>query len=230
MLTLFHHPMIAGCRFIRLILGEYGEEVSLIEERPWQRRKEFLQLNPAGALPVLLADGDVPVPGTNVIAEYLDETRGVLRRDKRLFADDPFERVEIRRLVDWYLVKFDSEVTRHMVRERIFKPIMPTAAGGGSPDAGALRAARGNIRGHMKYTNFLTGTRNWLAGPRLTYADLAAGAAISILDYLGEIDWQASPAAREWYARLKSRPSFRPLLAERVTGLPPASHYADPDF
>lgn len=230
MLTLFHHPMIAGCRFIRLILGEYGEEVSLIEERPWQRRKEFLQLNPAGALPVLLADGDVPVPGANVIAEYLDETRGVLRRDKRLFTDDPFERVEIRRLVDWYLVKFDAEVTRHMVRERIFKPIMPTAAGGGSPDAGALRAARGNIRGHMKYTNWLAGTRNWLAGPRLTYADLAAGAAISILDYLGEIDWQASPAAREWYARLKSRPSFRPLLAERVTGLPPASHYADPDF
>ncbi len=230
MLTLFHHPMIAGCRFIRLILGEYGEEVSLIEERPWQRRKEFLQLNPAGTLPVLLADGDVPVPGANVIAEYLDETRGVLRRDKRLFADDPFERVEIRRLVDWYLVKFDAEVTRHMVRERIFKPIMPTAAGGGSPDAGALRAARGNIRGHMKYTNWLAGTRNWLAGPRLTYADLAAGAAISILDYLGEIDWQASPAAREWYARLKSRPSFRPLLAERVTGLPPASHYADPDF
>lgn len=230
MLTLFHHPMIAGCRFIRLILGEYGEDVSLIEERPWQRRKEFLQLNPAGTLPVLLADGDVPVPGANVIAEYLDETRGVLRRDKRLFADDPFERVEIRRLVDWYLVKFDAEVTRHMVRERIFKPIMPTAAGGGSPDAGALRAARGNIRGHMKYTNWLAGTRNWLAGPRLTYADLAAGAAISILDYLGEIDWQASPAAREWYARLKSRPSFRPLLAERVTGLPPASHYADPDF
>lgn len=230
MLTLFHHPMIAGCRFIRLILGEYGEEVSLIEERPWQRRKEFLQLNPAGALPVLLADGDAPVPGASVIAEYLDETRGALQRNKRLFADDPFERVEIRRLVDWYLVKFDSEITRHMVRERIFKPVMPAAAGGGSPDAGALRAARGNIRGHMKYTNYLAGTRNWLAGPRLTYADLAAGAAISILDYLGEIDWQASPAAREWYARLKSRPAFRPLLAERVTGLPPASHYADPDF
>ncbi len=160
MLTLFHHPMIAGCRYIRLILGEYGEGASLIEERPWQRRKEFLQLNPAGTLPVLLAEGDIPVPGAGVIAEYLDETRGVLQRDKRLFADDPFERAEIRRIVDWYLVKLDSEVTRHMVRERIFKPVMPTPAGGGSPDAGALRAARANIRAHMKYTNWLADSRS----------------------------------------------------------------------
>ena len=230
MLTLFHHPMLAACRHVRLILGEYGEELSLIEERPWQRRKEFLQLNPAGTLPVLLAEGDVPLAGAGVIAEYLDETRGVLMRDKRLFAGDPFDRAEIRRLVDWYLVKCDADVTRHMVRERIFKLSMPTHAGGGAPDAAALRAARANIRQHMKYTDWLAATRHWLAGAHITYADMAAGATISILDYLGEVDWNAFPAARDWYARMKSRPSFRPLLAERVTGLPPVSHYADPDF
>lgn len=230
MLTLFHHPMFASCRFVRLAFGEYGEELALIEEKPWVRRKEFLALNAAGTLPVLLAEGDVPIVGAGVISEYLDETRGVLKRDKRLFAENPMERAEIRRLVDWYLVKVDSEVTRHLVRERVLKPQMPSDMGGRSPDSAAIRAARANIRQHMKYTNWLAGTRHWLAGPRITYGDLAAAAAISVLDYLGEIDWSGHRAAREWYARVKSRPSFRPLLGDRVRGLSPVSHYADLDF
>jgi len=55
MLTLFHHPMFATCRFVRLAFGEYGEELALIEEKPWTRRKEFLALNPP-ALAILLAE------------------------------------------------------------------------------------------------------------------------------------------------------------------------------
>ncbi len=223
MLTLFHHPMFTSCRFVRLAFGEYGEELALIEEKPWTRRKEFLALNPAGTLPILLAEGDVPIVGASVIAEYLDETRGVLKRERRLFVEGPMERAEIRRLTDWYLAKTESEVTRHLVRERVLKPQMPAEAGGGSPDSTAIRAARANIRQHMKYTN-------WLAGTRITYADLAAAAALSVLDYLGEINWSEHPAAREWYTRVKSRPSFRPLLADRVRGISPVSHYADLDF
>ncbi len=230
MLTLFHHPLFTGCRFVRLAFGEYGEELALIEEKPWQRRKEFLTLNPAGGLPVLLAEGDVPIVGATVIAEYIDETRGPLKRERRLMAEDPMERAEIRRLVDWYLGKAEADVTRHLVRERVLKPIMPSTQGGGSPDSAVLRTARANVRQHLKYTNWLAGTRNFLAGPRLSYADLAAAATISVLDYLGEIDWAANPAAREWYSRLKSRPSFRPLLSDRVRTLAPASHYADLDF
>jgi glutathione S-transferase len=230
MLTLFHHPLYAGCRFVRLCFGEYGEELALIEEKPWARRKEFLALNPAGTLPVLLAEGDVPIVGANVIAEYIDETRGVLKRDRRLFAEDPMERAEIRRLTDWYLDKTEREVTRHLVRERVLKPDLPKELGGGSPDSGAIRASRANVRQHLKYTNWLAATRNWLAGPRLTYADLAAAAALSVLDYLGEVDWSDHEAAKEWYSRMKSRPSFRPLLADRVRGLSPVSHYADLDF
>jgi glutathione S-transferase len=230
MLTLFHHPMFATCRFIRLCFAEYGEELALIEEKPWLRRKEFLSLNPAGSLPVLLAEGDVPIVGAGVIAEYIDETRGVLKRDKRLFAEDPMERAEIRRLCDWYLDKMEGEVTRHLVRERVLKPLMPSSQGGGSPDSGAIRAARSNVRQHLKYTNWLAGTRDWLGGGRITYADLAAAAALSVLDYLGEVNWSDFPAAKDWYSRVKSRPSFRSLLTDRVRGLSPVSSYADLDF
>jgi glutathione S-transferase len=230
MLTLFHHPMLPACRFVRLSFGEFGEELALIEEKPWTRRKEFLALNAAGTLPVLLAEGDQPIVGAATIAEYLDETRGALKRDRRLLAEDSMGRAEIRRLTDWYLVKMENEVTRHMVRERVLKPMMPEAQGGGAPDSAAIRAARANIKQHMKYTNWLAGTRHWLTGARITYADLAAAAAISVLDYFGEIDWREHGAAREWYTRVKSRPSFRPLLGDRVRGLAPVAHYADLDF
>jgi glutathione S-transferase len=230
MLTLFHHPMFATCRFVRLCFAEYGEELALIEEKPWARRKEFLSLNPAGTLPVLLAEGDVPIVGAGVIAEYIDETRGVLKRDKRLFAEDPMERAEIRRLCDWYLDKMENDVTRHLVRERVLKPLMPSSQGGGSPDSAAIRAARSNVRQHVKYTNWLAGTRDWLGGGRITYADMAAAAALSVLDYLGEVNWGDFPAAKDWYSRVKSRPSFRPLLTDRVRGLSPVSSYADLDF
>ncbi len=231
MLTLFHFPLFSSCRFVRLVFAEYGEELALIEERPWQRRKEFLSLNPAATLPVLLAEGDVPIVGATVIAEYVDETRGVLKRDRRLFVEDPVTRAEIRRLVDWYLGKTESDINRHLVRERVLKSIMAgEGAGSGAPDSAAIRAARANVKQHLKYTNWLAGTRNWLAGTRLTYADLAAAAALSVLDYLGEIQWADYPAAKEWYTRMKSRPSFRPLLADRVRGQTPVSHYADLDF
>src|SRR5690606_35201282 len=143
MLTLYHHSMYAGCRFVRLCFGEYGEELELIEELPWQRRREFIALNPAGTVPLLLAEGDQPVVGATVIAEYLDETRGALKRERRLLAENPMARAEIRRLVDWFLVKTDGEVTRHLVRERVLKLVMD---GDGSPDSGAIRTARANVR------------------------------------------------------------------------------------
>ncbi|AZN70088.1 glutathione S-transferase family protein [Georhizobium profundi] len=228
--TLYHHPMSSASRFIRLVLGEYGFEYDLVEEQPWEGRREFLALNPAGTLPVFLDDSMRSLCGAVVISEYLDETHGALKRDRRLLAENSFQRAEIRRLVEWFLVKMEQDVTRHLARERVFKLQMPTAQGGGAPDSKLMRAARGNIRQHMKYLTWLAGSRPWLAGDRLSYGDLAAAASISVLDYLGEIDWSEFPQSKDWYQRIKSRPSFRPLLGDRIRGVTPASHYADLDF
>ncbi|ALN71219.1 MULTISPECIES: glutathione S-transferase family protein [unclassified Aureimonas] len=230
MLTLHHHPMSAASRFVRLILGEYGERAELMDERPWERRPEFLALNPAATVPVLVEDGVTPIVGGMVAAEYLDETRGAFQRERRLLAEKPAERAEIRRLTEWFLGKMDSEVTRYLVRERVFKLEMRANEGGGSPDASAIRAARANLKNHMRYIGWLAESRNWLSGPKLSYADLAAASAVSILDYLGEVAWEEEPAAKDWYMRMKSRPAFRPFLAERVRGLPPAAHYPELDF
>ncbi|MCZ8100979.1 MAG: glutathione S-transferase family protein [Burkholderiales bacterium] len=230
MATLYHHPLCPQSRFVRLVLGEFGMDATLVEERTFERRVEFLTMNPAGTTPVFVEEQSGPVPGASVIAEYLDETRGLALGERRLLPLDPLGRVEVRRLVEWFNGKMLAEVTNHLLLEKVMKRFMPTDAGGGAPDMGAIRAARTNIRYHLGYVGWLIGGRNWLAGDRLTYADLAAAAQLSVADYLGDVPWHENETAKNWYARVKSRPSFRPLLADRVLGSDPSAHYADLDF
>jgi len=230
MITLFHHPFCPHSRFARLALGEFAITPRLVEERVWERRAEFLALNPEATTPVLIEEGHPAAPGANVIAEYLDETRGPEHVERRLLPTDAFARVEVRRLTNWFHEKFFDEVSTFMVTERIYKQTMRTEQGGGPPDTSALRAARHNIRYHLAYIGWLARQRTWLAGERMSYADLAAAAHLSVADYLGDVPWNEDEAAKTWYARVKSRPSFRPLLSETVPGIPPAPTYADLDF
>lgn len=230
MLTLFHHPLSPRSRYVRLILSEYGLAARLVEERFWERREEFLLLNPACELPVLMTDGQPAVPGASIIAEYIEETLPPSQVDDRLLPAKAAQRVEVRRLASWFNDKFHDEVSGPLVLERVYKRHMTREQGGGSPDTESLRAARHNIRYHLAYIGWLVRTRDWLAGDRLSLADLAAAAHLSAVDYLGDVPWNEDEAAKNWYARVKSRPSFRPLLAETLAGIPPAEHYADLDF
>jgi len=230
MLTLFHHPLSPQSRYVRLILGEYGIPVRLVEERFWDRREEFLLLNPAGEVQLPVAEGRAAAPGVGVIAEFVEEILQPSEAVDRRLPAAAADRVEVRRLANWFNAKFEAEVSGPLVLERVFKRYMTREQGGGSPDTDALRAARHNIRYHLAYIGWLARSRDWLAGERMSLADLAAAAHLSAMDYLGEVPWSEDEAAKQWYARVKSRPSFRPLLAETLAGLPPAEHYADLDF
>ena len=230
MLTLFHHPLCPRSRYVRLILGEYGIEARTVEERVWERREEFLVLNPAAELPVMVTEGLPPIAGATVIAEYIEETYPAENGKNRLLPLQPGRRIEVRRLANWFNEKFYSEVSGPLATERAFKRHMTQAQGGGPPDTDALRAARHNIRYHMAYIGWLVRTRDWLGGERLSLADLAAAAHLSTADYLGEVPWNEDEATKNWYARVKSRPSFRAILADTLAGLPPSKSYADLDF
>ena len=230
MLTLFHHPFCPHSRFVRLALGEYGIDARTVEERVWERRQEFLILNPACTTPVVVEEGRPAIPGAAVIAEYLDETRGDKLGDLRLLPREIGTRVDVRRLMSWFYDKFFAEVSGPLTTERLYKRQMPTSAGGGSPDTEVIRAARHNMRYHLAYIGWLVRTRDWLAGGRMSYADLAAAAHLSAADYLGDVPWNEDEAAKTWYAQIKSRPSFRPMLAETLAGIPPSETYADLDF
>ena len=229
MALLHHYSFCPHSRFIRLSLAEMGIETDIADERPWDREEHFLRLNPSGTTPVFCED-DVAVPGAAVIAEYLDETRGSELDGRRLLPGDPAARIEVRRLLDWFNGKFFEEVTAYLVEEKIVKRFARTGSGSGAPDAAAIRAARSNLRYHLRYIGYLAGSRNWLAGDTLTYADLAAAAHLSCLDYLGDVPWDEEEAAKDWYARVKSRPAFRSILVDRVPGMSPAAHYDDLDF
>lgn len=230
MLTLFQHPLCPHSRYVRLMLGEYGIEPRLVEERFWERREEFLLLNPTGEIPVLVVEGQPAVPGAAIIAEFIEETRDLGSGKEPLLPASIGQRVEVRRLASWFNDKFHAEVSGPLVLERVFKRHMTLEQGGGPPDTESMRAARQNIRYHLAYIGWLVQTRDWLAGDRLSLADLAAAAHISVADYLGDVPWNDDEAAKNWYARVKSRPSFRPLLAETLAGIPPARNYADLDF
>src|SRR5262245_28010271 len=134
MLTLFHHPFCPHSRFVRLVLGEYGLEARLIEERTWERRHDFLAINPAGTTPVLVDEGQPPVPGAPVVAEYLDEVLGSDIGDRRLLPREGSGRVEVRRLMSWFNDKFFAEISEPLTTERFYKRHMSPGLGGGSPD------------------------------------------------------------------------------------------------
>jgi glutathione S-transferase len=230
MLTLFHHPICPHSRFVRLVLEEYNQPPRLVEERVWERRAEFLALNPAATTPVLVEEGAPPVPGAAVIAEYVDEVIGTTFAAGRLLPPDTNARIEVRRLMNWFNDKFFAEASGPLVMERVYKRYIPAGSGGGAPETETLRAAKSNIRYHLAYIGWLVRTRDWLAGDSLTYADLAAAAHLSAADYLGDVPWDEDETAKAWYARIKSRPAFRVLLAETLAGLPPSPSYANLDF
>lgn len=228
---LTHFRLCPRSRSIRLLLGEIGLDVGLAEERPWEYRPGFLALNPAAELPVLVIERGPVLCGTYAISEYVaDELRHHPRPGPNppLFPGDREGRAEVRRLVDWFHGKLDREVTRELIEEKIYRGYRGGAAA--APDATILRAARANLRYHLSYIGYLAHQRRWLGGDEMSFADLAAAAHLSSLDYLGEVPWSEHEAVKAWYQRIKSRPSFRPLLADRISGTPAPLHYADLDF
>ncbi|MCB1513408.1 MAG: glutathione S-transferase family protein [Hyphomicrobiaceae bacterium] len=228
---LTHFRLCPHSRSIRILLTELGIGFSFTEERPWEYRQELLAMNPAGELPVLQLQGGTVLCGSYAISEYLAEDQPVAARDRYplpIFPGSRTDRAEARRLVDWFHGKLNREVTREILEERVYRAYRQSADG--APDAAILRAIRANVRYHMSYIAYLADQRSWLAGDEMSFADIAAAAHLSCLDYLGEVPWDDYEPARIWYMRMKSRPAFRPLLADRISGVAAPRHYADLDF
>lgn len=204
------------------MLGEKDIAFNLVFEKYWERPEAFLALNPAGQVPVLVDDDGTVLADSNAICEYLDESYP----DRPLIGFDARARAETRRLVAWFDGKFFDEVTRNVVDEKVLKRFMRM----GHPDSGAIRAGQQNLGYHLDYIGWLIERRNWLAGDDFGLADVAAAAQLSCVDYLGDVPWTDHEPAKDWYARVKSRPSFRTLLADHIPGLVPPKHYADLDF
>jgi glutathione S-transferase len=224
---LHHFPLDPFSRRMRLALAEYGVAVEAIEEKPWQPRAEVFALNPAGMLPIFVDDNGTVVSGVEALTEYLEETR---QTKLVLIPGNAAERAEVRRMTGWFDTKFYAEVSEPVLTEKIVRRFMTRESGGGAPDMGRVRKGFDRLKGHLLYLGQLAEDRGWLGGSHLSIADLAAASHLSAIDFLGDIPWADYPAAKRWYQRIKSRPSFRPLLSDSVRGMTPPAHYADLDF
>jgi glutathione S-transferase len=223
MWQVFQFPLCPFSRKVRLVLAEKGVPYDLVRESPWTRRDEFLQLNPAGQTPVLKdSESDATLIDSAAICEFFEETI----QKAPMIPGSALNRAEVRRLAAWFDERLFADVVAPLMNERMVKRIVHRL----TPDAKRLREAMKAANGHLDYVDWLLDHRRWIAGPVLSLADLAAAAQLSVADYLGGIDWRGHDRTREWYAAMKSRPSFRPLLAERMEIISPPDHYDKPDF
>jgi glutathione S-transferase len=222
MLEVYHHPVCPFSRKLRIVLNERDAGFELFTHEFWNPKRKFLALNPAGSTPTIVVSGSNVISGNFAINEFLEE----IDDSKHFISGNPLERAEIRRLVEWFDIKFYNEVTRYVLFEKIIKNISRV----GSPNSQALRAAKSNILYHLDYIAHLTRDHSYLVGDKPTLADFTAAAQISVLDFAGDVPWHHNARAKEWYSLIKSRPSFRSILHDRVNGVTPPSHYNNPDF
>lgn len=219
--TLYHVALSPFCRKVRLSLAEKRIEVQLVEEKYWEGDADFLRRNPAGKVPVLKIDGKT-LSESAAICEYLEEKYP----SPSLMPSTAGARFEVRRLVAWFDDKFHHEVTKNLLYERVNRKVQGT----GYPVSSNVKAGAKAIKFHLDYLAWLLDNRRWLAGDAMTLADFAAAAHLSSLDYISDVDWNRSDVVKDWYAKIKSRPAFRSILADTVPGFPPPRHYADLDF
>ena len=225
MRVLHFWPLDPFSRQVRVALDEKSLKHQLQLETPWEQADHLQSLNPAGTTPVLVDEsggGRRVIIETRAILEYLEETSP----SPCLLPGGPADRAEARRLMDWFDRKFDGEVNAYLLHEKLEKRVQ----GLGSPDPAAIRQGREHLRWHLDHMAWLLESRDGLAGPRYTLADIAAAAHLSCVDYLGDVPWDEFEPVKQWYLRVKCRPAFRGLLTDKLPGTQPSEHYADLDF
>jgi len=225
MIRFLHHQLDPSSRLIRLMCAEYSVPLTMEQINPFKREAEFTAISPAATLPVMIEEDAAPVVGPLASIHVIEQNHapasvaGLIPTEVAMSA-------EMWRLLEWVLFKLNDEVTRYVLEEKLGKH----ERGEGSPETSVLRAAKANLGEHLLYFDWLLASRTWLAGQEMSLADFALAAHISTLDYLGDIDWSSIGETRDWYARMKSRPAFRPLLGDRLIGMPASATYADLDF
>lgn len=222
MLAIYHFPLCPFSRKLRIVLREKNIDFELFMERYWERREGFIAMNPRGDTPVLKNSKGLIVYGRATLFEFLEEAYP----EYNLLGSDLINRTEVRKINEWFDDKFYQEVTRYIIMEKIIKPIQ----GSGAPSSDFIRAAKRNLSYHMDYLKHLISHHTYLVGDKVTLADISAAAQISVLDFMNDISWEKHPEVKDWYALIKSRPSFRSILHDVAIGIMPPDHYNNPDF
>ena len=221
MRVLYQSLLCPESRAVRICLAEKKLDYHCHTIKTWDKNDDLLNKNPAGTLPVL-QDGSYIINDIFPIFEYLED----MYKNVLLFSLSIEEKIESRRLIAWFLDKFKIEVTYTLLYEKTIKRFAKL----GVPCSLTIRKGKEQLEKHLDYIGHLADKRKWLAGDTLSYADILVASHISCHDYLGDINWTRHPFVKEWYMKIKSRPSFRDILKENIPGIRPVYHYAHLDF
>ena len=213
MRRLTHYLLSPPSRFVRLVIGEKRLTVDLAGPD-----------DGTDHLPVFTDLDGTRVTGLWAIVDHLEGSYP----DHPLAPEDAHARGESLRLLDWAMGPLLDGVVRRIVYEKA-SPRFTGATVQRTPDMSVIRQGRDALKPSLTLIGTAGELNGYLASRECTLGDLAVAANLSTLDYFGEVPWTEFPAVGEWYMRMKSRPSFRTLLADRVPGQPPVSHYAELD-
>jgi glutathione S-transferase len=234
MLALYHNDMSSCAQKVRLTLAEKGLdwESRHLDLRAGEHQQDwYVKLNPRAVVPTLI-DGDIVVPESNVINEYLDERFP----DPPLKPDDPFGRAKMRlwtkqldegvhdagiAVLSFALAFRHQYLNRGEAGQQMLESI---------PDPIKRERRRDVIENGLDSQHFKTAVARllelyrdmdaaleshaWLAGDRYSIADAAFTpyvVRLEHLDLLGLLD--STPRTADWYRRITVRPSF----AEAIT-------------
>ena len=225
MYRLYYHPLCPFSRKVRVHLTAKEIDFELVQENFWERRKEFIAMNPAGTVPVIFDNESANlIIDSSVICEFIEEKHS---DGKNFFGDNYIKRAESRRLQNWFDEKFYNEVTKHVLNERYFNRFLPSSK---APDSEILRVARRNLNIHLSYIEFLLESRKYLGGDQISIADFSAASHISVLDYFGDINWHHYAPTKDWYCLIKSHKIFNEVLKDRMANIAPPEWYSKLDF
>ena len=217
MFTLYHYQLCPSSRFIRILLDEYKIEHITQLENYWKPQDEFLLINPAGHLPVLIDNSNFPIIGFNACVEYIRD----MDLKPNIFPDDYRKKAEIYRLYHWFDTLFKKEVLDPIIYEKVFSRVIENL----TPNSINLRNGMQNLVFHIRYLEYLLKDKDFLVLDTITSCDFFAAANLSVLDYLGLLNLDYYPKLKVWYFKLKSRPSFKNILKDYIVGLTPHENY-----
>jgi glutathione S-transferase len=203
-------------------LKEKALEHELVIDFPWNRKSVFSKHHVFSDIPTLVDQDSVVLEGWYAIIEHLEQSV----RASSLLGATPKEKAESRRIVTLFNEMFFADITKNIIFEKVIKKHMESSP----PDSSRIRAGSSEIKKYFDYITCLVDSRNWLSGNEFSVADIAAAAQISCIDYIGSIGWDNYPSVKDWYVRIKSRPSFRDLLYDRIPNVAPPDYYSELDF
>lgn len=228
---LYHYPICPFSRQVRFLFAHKDISFIPVIENFWEKREKFCLMNPTGEVPFLAIKRpddsmeqvkNLLIFSSEAITSYIEDQ---YPSDSLIFGNID-HKTEIRKMIHWINVKFYSEVSKHIIGERIYSWFKYQK----NPDLQLLKLARINLHKHLAFFENLLTKRDHIGGMEFSIADVALAAHISSLDYLGEINWQNYNILKDWYTIIKSKPAFRDLLYDMIPGFKPSTWYRELDF